>query len=253
MCNGLKYGSNNSLSGSTLIGDWRRPLLHIFHCGLMSPQNAGPAKTEMMTKIKIKICNDSHNIHREINQTKVDQNIFFALLKYSSHKPREEKLFSVSCIGWEVWCSMPLHWIEKPNQITFSNVNFCTTKNNGREACEMTSSRWNDNSHAISNPKILYCIIHKMEMIIIIKFEKQKQRQKASDRHKCTASTECSGICNQISKSTNNTFSMTSTTASMAATLVRVVHANNSEEKISNSNQRAERNTEAQSRIHVFT
>ena len=42
MCSGLKYGSNNNFSGSTFIGDCLRPLLHIFHCGLIRPQNAGP-------------------------------------------------------------------------------------------------------------------------------------------------------------------------------------------------------------------
>lgn len=35
---GLKYGSNNNLSGSMLMGDWRRPLLHIFQTGFIRPQ-----------------------------------------------------------------------------------------------------------------------------------------------------------------------------------------------------------------------
>lgn len=38
MCSGLKYGSNSNLSGSMLMGDWRRPLLHMFHTGFMRPQ-----------------------------------------------------------------------------------------------------------------------------------------------------------------------------------------------------------------------
>lgn len=27
------------------MGDWRRPLLHMFHCGLMRPQKLGPVKS----------------------------------------------------------------------------------------------------------------------------------------------------------------------------------------------------------------
>lgn len=38
MWSGRKYGSNNNLSGSMLIGDWRRPLLHMFQTGFMRPQ-----------------------------------------------------------------------------------------------------------------------------------------------------------------------------------------------------------------------
>lgn len=46
ICNGRRYGSNRSLSGSTFIGDCRRPLLHIFHCGLIRPQKPGPENIE---------------------------------------------------------------------------------------------------------------------------------------------------------------------------------------------------------------
>lgn len=42
MCNGRKYGSNSNLSGSMSMGDCRRPFEHIFHCGFIKPQNAGP-------------------------------------------------------------------------------------------------------------------------------------------------------------------------------------------------------------------
>lgn len=38
MWSGRKYGSNNNLSGSMLIGDCRRPLLHMFHTGFIRPQ-----------------------------------------------------------------------------------------------------------------------------------------------------------------------------------------------------------------------
>lgn len=46
MCRGLKYGSYNNLSGSTFIGDCLLPLLHIFHCGFISPQKPGPGNKE---------------------------------------------------------------------------------------------------------------------------------------------------------------------------------------------------------------
>lgn len=44
ICSGRRYGSNSNLSGSMLIGDCRWPFEHIFHCGLIKPQNPGPAK-----------------------------------------------------------------------------------------------------------------------------------------------------------------------------------------------------------------
>lgn len=44
MCSGRKYGSNSNFSGSMSIGDCRLPFEHIFHCGFISPQNAGPVK-----------------------------------------------------------------------------------------------------------------------------------------------------------------------------------------------------------------
>ena len=40
---GRRLGSKSSLSGSMLMGDWRRPLLHSIHCGLIRPQNDGPS------------------------------------------------------------------------------------------------------------------------------------------------------------------------------------------------------------------
>lgn len=48
-CRSTRSGSNSSLSGEISIGDWRRPLLHIFHSGLIRPQNAGPVQVEINT------------------------------------------------------------------------------------------------------------------------------------------------------------------------------------------------------------
>lgn len=42
MCSGRKFGSYSKRCGSRLTGDWRRPLLHSDHSGLMRPQKAGP-------------------------------------------------------------------------------------------------------------------------------------------------------------------------------------------------------------------
>lgn len=50
MCNGRRNGSNSNFSGSISIGDCRRPFVHIFHCGLINPQNAGPANWKISWK-----------------------------------------------------------------------------------------------------------------------------------------------------------------------------------------------------------
>lgn len=51
MCSGLKYGSNSNLSGSMLMGDWRRPLLHMFHTGFMRPQK--PVKVDWIAIFRV--------------------------------------------------------------------------------------------------------------------------------------------------------------------------------------------------------
>ena len=42
--NGLRFGSKSILAGSMSMGDWRLPLLHSIHCGLMRPQKLGPER-----------------------------------------------------------------------------------------------------------------------------------------------------------------------------------------------------------------
>lgn len=55
MWSGRKDGSNSNLSGSTLIGDWRRPLLHMYHTGFMRPQKPDNANQSKLVLVLIEV------------------------------------------------------------------------------------------------------------------------------------------------------------------------------------------------------
>lgn len=54
MCRGLKLGSKSNWDGSILMGDWRRPLLHMAQSGFIKPQNAGPVNPRRRRRSKKK-------------------------------------------------------------------------------------------------------------------------------------------------------------------------------------------------------
>lgn len=97
MCSGRRYGSNSSLSGSISIGDCRRPFVHIFHCGLIKPQNAGPAMKKDWQK-------KTHNNEREKINQMTNENIF---IKIGLHNWQSKFIVRLNersvCSSWKVW------------------------------------------------------------------------------------------------------------------------------------------------------
>lgn len=107
MCNGRRYGSNNSLSGSISIGDCRRPFVHIFHCGLINPKweiKSNFSKKKIQGHIRKKNCKNTNPRMQDLQK------------REKGRKKRTNKhLFNK--IGLYNWQSKSIVWLNKQASI----------------------------------------------------------------------------------------------------------------------------------------